>query len=79
MNAKVDEIAQQLLKRDNELHVTDAVIVAFALADHNSEFFFTRDGRLVDNEIIIKYQKELREKRERNIKLVIRHKFPSSR
>jgi predicted nucleic acid-binding protein len=60
LNVRVDKIAQVLLKRDKTLHVTDAVIVAFAIADPNAKFFFTRDKKLLNNKIITKYVKELR-------------------
>jgi predicted nucleic acid-binding protein len=69
LNTKVDNIAQELLNHDNELHVTDAVIVAFALADPNAKFFFTRDGKLLNNKIIMKYEKELREKKKEKCKI----------
>jgi predicted nucleic acid-binding protein len=68
-------ITQELLERDHRLDVTDAVIVAAALANPNSRVLYTVDGKLVDNPKIIEYEKELRTAGKRKEELVIIGRF----
>ena len=70
-NKKSIEIAIELKTGDNNLDMTDLLIVAQALADKDSQRFLTRDKKLLDSEIIKKKEEELRNNNERNQKLKI--------
>lgn len=51
---------EELRRRDPILDGTDMAILAHALHDPDSKFFFTTDTRMLDNPAIDGYEKELR-------------------
>lgn len=64
-------VANELLSVVPELDMADRVILAHALADPDSLFFITNDRKMVNNPLIIRYEKSLRTQGRRNTKLTI--------
>lgn len=51
-------VALELMNRDHHLKPTDALIVAQALVDEESEWLITTDGSLLDNRAILEIIEE---------------------
>ena len=62
---------EELRRRDPLLDGTDMAILAHALHDPDSKFFFTTDTRMLDNPTIDGYEEEMRRDGRRNTKLKI--------
>lgn len=78
VDAAVLVIINELVWVVPELDMTDRIILAIALADPNSSFLITRDGKLVNNPAIVLYEKRLRSLGRRNTKLTIINPAESS-
>ena len=64
-------IMAELSKEDEMLDITDVVILAHALADPDSKFFFTMDQKLIYGVKIKEYERRLRDNEKRNTELKI--------
>lgn len=71
VDATVLAIINELAWAVPELDMTDRIILAIALADPDSSFLITRDGKLANSPAIVLYEKRMRSLGRRNTVLTI--------
>lgn len=70
---KMREIVKDLTEIDPRLKRTDLIVLALALADPNSVRLFTKDSVILRSEGIIEYERMMRDRGHRNVRLKITH------
>jgi predicted nucleic acid-binding protein len=61
----------QYLHDKCKVDATDAFILAYAIHDPKSEYFITKDPKMLHNKAIKNYEEQLRDDEKRTIKLII--------